>query len=96
MQNPSPDYFFHKGGMLTLTRYLARILADKHIRVNSVSPGGLSANQNEQFVKNYTKKVPLGRLANNNDIKGVVVFLASEASSYITGENILMDGGMHC
>lgn len=96
MQKPSPDYFFHKGGMLTLTRYLARILADKHIRVNSISPGGLAANQHEQFIKNYTKKVPLGRLASNEDIKGVVVFLASEASSYITGENILMDGGMHC
>jgi len=93
---PPADYFFHKGGMFTLTRYLARILSDKHIRVNSISPGGIFANQHEQFLKNYTKKVPLGRLANNDDIKGVVVFLASEASSYITGENILMDGGMHC
>ena len=93
---PMPDYFFHKGGMFTLTRYLARVLADKKIRVNSISPGGIFANQHEHFLKNYTKKVPLGRLANNDDIKGVVVFLASEASSYISGENILMDGGMHC
>ena len=93
---PPADYFFHKGGMFTLTRYMARILGDKHIRVNSISPGGIFANQHEQFLKNYTKKVPLGRLANNDDIKGVVVFLASAASSYITGENILMDGGMHC
>jgi len=90
------DYFFHKGGMLALTRYFARVLADKKIRVNAISPGGIFANQNEQFLKNYTKKVPLGRLANDDDIKGVVVFMASEASSYITGENILMDGGMHC
>ena len=93
---PPADYFFHKGGMFTLTRYLARILGDKNVRVNSISPGGIFSNQHEQFLKNYTKKVPLGRLANNDDIKGVVVFLASEASSYITGENILMDGGMHC
>lgn len=91
-----PDYFFHKGGMLTLTRYLARMLGEKKIRVNAISPGGIFSNQPQRFIDNYTKKVPLGRLANNDDIKGVVVFLASEASSYITGENILMDGGMHC
>jgi NAD(P)-dependent dehydrogenase (short-subunit alcohol dehydrogenase family) len=91
-----PDYFFHKGGMLTLTRYLAKMLGDKKIRVNAISPGGIFSNQPQRFIDNYTKKVPLGRLANNDDIKGVVVFLASEASAYITGENVLMDGGMHC
>lgn len=53
------------------------------------------ADQPERFLGNYTKKVPVGRLANNDDIKGVVVFLASEASAYVNGENILMDGGMH-
>ena len=89
-----PDYFFHKGGMFALTRYLARVLADKNIRVNSISPGGIFANQPEQFLKNYTKKVPVGRMANNDDIKGVVVLLASQASAYINGENILMDGGL--
>ncbi|HBG26096.1 MAG: short-chain dehydrogenase [Planctomycetes bacterium GWF2_41_51] len=92
---PPPDYFFHKGGIFTLTRYLCRVLAVKKVRVNSISPGGIFANQHEQFLKNYTKKVPAGRLANNDDIKGVVVFLASQASAYINGENILMDGGMH-
>ena len=92
---PPPDYFFHKGGMFTMTRYLCRVLADKKVRVNSISPGGIFAGQHEQFLANYTKKVPVGRLANNDDIKGVVVFLASEASAYINGENILMDGGMH-
>lgn len=92
---PMPDYFFHKGGMLTLTRYLARVLADKNIRVNAVSPGGIFANQPKRFLENYTKKVPVGRMANDDDIKGVVVFLASQASAYITGENILMDGGLH-
>ncbi|MBN2455994.1 MAG: SDR family oxidoreductase [Sedimentisphaerales bacterium] len=95
---PSPDYFFHKGGMFTLTRYLARVLGDKKIRVNSVSPGGLLAPeiQPERFLQNYTKKVPVGRMALPDDIKGVVVFLASQASAYVDGENILMDGGMHC
>lgn len=95
MPEPSPDYFFHKGGMITLTRYLARLLANKKIRVNCISPGGLFANQPEQFLKNYNKKVPVGRMANNDDIKGLVVFLASDASAYVNGENILMDGGMH-
>jgi len=94
---PSPDYFFHKGGMLTLTRYLARVLAEKKIRVNCISPGGILARdiQPERFLQNYTKKVPVGRMANNDDIKGLVVFLASQASAYVNGENILMDGGMH-
>lgn len=91
------DYFFHKGGMISLTRYLARVLADKNIRVNSISPGGILSPdvQPEVFLKIYTRKVPVGRMANTDDIKGVVVLLASEASAYINGENILMDGGMH-
>jgi NAD(P)-dependent dehydrogenase (short-subunit alcohol dehydrogenase family) len=92
---PMPDYFFHKGGMITLTRYLARVLADKKIRVNCISPGGLFSGQIERFLDNYNKKVPVGRMAGHDDIKGLVVFLASEGAAYINGENILMDGGMH-
>lgn len=96
MGAPPPDYFFHKGGVITLTRYLARVLADKKIRVNCISPGGLAdSGQLPRFVQNYSHKVPVGRLAEHDDIKGVVVFLASPASAYINGENILMDGGMH-
>jgi NAD(P)-dependent dehydrogenase (short-subunit alcohol dehydrogenase family) len=94
MDSP-PDYHFHKGGMVALTKYLARKLAP-NIRVNCVSPGGLFNNQPDDFLKKYNKKVPLKRMANHDDIKGVVVFFASDASSYITGENILMDGGLHC
>lgn len=94
MDSP-PDYHFHKGGMIALTHYLARKLAPQNIRVNSISPGGLWAGQDKQFLDRYTKKVPLGRMAEHDDIKGAVVFLASAASSYITGENILMDGGIH-
>ena len=90
-----PDYFFHRGGIINLTRYLARTLADKNIRANCISPGGLFNNQPQRFVENYSKKVPVGRMANNDDIKGLAVLLASDASAYINGENILMDGGMH-
>jgi len=95
MGEPPPDYFFHNAGVINLTRYLARILADKNVRVNCISPGGLFNNQPRQFVENYCKKVPLKRMANNDDIKGVVVLLASAAGAYINGENILMDGGLH-
>lgn len=95
MGTPPPDYFFHRAGIINLTRYLARVLADKKIRVNSVSPGGFFNYQHERFLENYCKKVPVGRMANNDDIKGVMVLLASDAGAYINGENILMDGGMH-
>lgn len=92
---PPPDYFFHNAGLINLTRYLARILAGKNIRVNCISPGGLFNHQPNTFLENYCKKVPLGRMANNDDIKGLVVLLASKAGEYINGENILMDGGLN-
>ena len=92
---PPPDYFFHNAGLINLTRYLARFFAGKQVRVNCVSPGGLFNRQPPRFLENYCKKVPVGRMANNDDIKGVMVLLASEAGAYINGENILMDGGMH-
>ena len=95
MGTPPPDYFFHNAGVINLTRYLARVLAGKNIRVNCVSPGGLFNNQPKRFLENYNKKVPAGRMANNDDIKGLMVLLASDAGAYINGENILMDGGMH-
>ena len=91
----SADYNFHKGGLIALTKYMARRLAPQKIRVNSISPGGLFANQPEPFLSRYNKAVPLGRMANNDDVKGLVVLLASEASAYITGENILIDGGLY-
>ncbi len=90
-----PDYFFHRGGIINLTKYLARMLAKKNVRANCISLGGLFDNQPKRFVENYSKKVPVGRMANNDDIKGLAVLLASDASAYINGENILMDGGMH-
>lgn len=96
MGDLAPDYFFHRSGMINYTNYLAHILANKNIRANCISPGGLFNNQNPVFVDNYNKKVPVGRMANDDDIKGLAVLLASDASAYINGQNILMDGGMHC
>jgi NAD(P)-dependent dehydrogenase (short-subunit alcohol dehydrogenase family) len=90
-----PDYFFHNAGLINLTKFLAQQLAGKNIRVNCISPGGLFNNQPDRFLENYTKKVPLRRMANNDDIKGLVVLLASRAGAYINGENILMDGGLN-
>ena len=95
MGTPPPDYFFHRAGVINITRYMAKVLAGKNIRVNCVSPGGLFNHQPERFLENYCKKVPLGRMASNDDIKGVMVLLASEAGAYINGENILMDGGLN-
>ncbi|MFC5409279.1 SDR family oxidoreductase [Larkinella bovis] len=95
MGTPPPDYFFHNAGLLNLTKYMAQVLAGKNVRVNCISPGGLFNNQPERFLENYTKKVPLRRMANNDDIKGLIVLLASQAGAYINGENILMDGGLN-
>ena len=95
MKCTPPDYFFHRAGIINLTRYLTRMFAGKNVRVNCVSPGGFFNHQPQRFVETYCKKVPLGRMANQDDIKGVMVLLASDAGAYINGENILMDGGMH-
>ena len=90
-----PDYFFHNAGLINLNRYMTKMLAGKNVRFNCISPGGLFNNQPERFVENYCKKVPLGRMANKDDIKGLIVLLSSEAGAYINGENILMDGGLN-
>ena len=88
-----PDYFFHKAGMINLTRYFASSFGKYNIRVNSISPGGFFNNQLKEFVKRYNKRTFLGRMANKDDIKGAVVFLLSDASGYITGANLVIDGG---
>ncbi len=88
-----PDYFFHKGGMLQMTRYAASKLGPKGVRVNTISPGGFYNGQEEVFVERYNKRTFLERMADGEDLKGVVVFLASDASAYITGANIPVDAG---
>ncbi|MBX2925090.1 MAG: SDR family oxidoreductase [Chitinophagaceae bacterium] len=95
MGDIAPDYCFHNAGLIMLTRFMTKTHAGKNIRFNCISPGGLFNNQPEKFVENYCKKVPLGRMANNDDIKGLIVLLSSDAGAYINGENILIDGGLY-
>jgi NAD(P)-dependent dehydrogenase (short-subunit alcohol dehydrogenase family) len=93
----SPDYQFHKHGMIGLTKFLAAVGGPRGVRVNAVSPGGLQTpDHQEPFISQYCRRVFLGRMAEHDDIKGAVVFLASEGSRYITGHNILVDGGYSC
>ncbi len=91
MGNPAA-YAATKGGLVQLTKYLATVLAPG-IRVNAVSPGGIERAQPEVFRKRYQAKTPLGRLGKEEDLKGAVAFLASDASAYVTGHNLVIDGG---
>lgn len=92
--NPSPSYFYEKGGLANFTRWAASVLGEYNIRVNAIHPGGLmEPHLPEAFVKNYSARTQLGRLASQEDLKGIIVFLASDASSYLTGTNIPVDGG---
>ena len=92
-----PDYQFHKHGMVGLTKYLAAWAGPSGVRVNAISPGGLGlGDEKEPFLSQYCRRVYLGRMANYDDIKGAVVLLASEASAYITGQNLVVDGGYSC
>jgi NAD(P)-dependent dehydrogenase (short-subunit alcohol dehydrogenase family) len=85
-------YAASKGGLVQLTRWLATTLAPR-VRVNAVSPGGVWRQQPEAFVARYVERTPLGRMATEQDIKGAVAFLASDLSEYVTGQNLLVDGG---
>ena len=85
-------YAVSKGGLIQLTRWLATTLAPD-IRVNTISPGGVFRNQPEVFVKRYEARTPLGRMATEEDFKGVTAFLASDLSAYVTGQNLPVDGG---
>lgn len=87
------EYAAIKGGIISLTKYLATYLSKYNIRSNSISPGGLINKQPEKFINNYSEKTPLGRMAEPQDILGALIFLASDASSYLTGHNLVVDGG---
>jgi NAD(P)-dependent dehydrogenase (short-subunit alcohol dehydrogenase family) len=82
-----------KGGIINFTRYLASYYGRKGVRVNCVSPGGIFDNQDKTFVANYEKKVPMGRMGNPKDIAPAVSFLLSDDAKYITGQNLIVDGG---
>ncbi len=91
MGNPAA-YAASKGGLIQLSRWLATTLAP-HVRVNSISPGGVARGQPQEFIARYEARTPLGRMACEEDLKGIVALLASDASAYITGQDILVDGG---
>jgi NAD(P)-dependent dehydrogenase (short-subunit alcohol dehydrogenase family) len=88
-----PDYFFHKGGVLNFTRFAAAKFGPGKVRVNVISPGGFYTDQDPRFVARYAAKTMLRRMANATDLQGSVVFLASDASLYVTGANLFVDGG---
>ena len=87
-------YSASKGGVIALTKHLASQWADKNIRVNCVTPGGIFDNQSDDFVKKYVQKTMLKRMAKKNEVSGALLYLASDLSSYVTGENIVVDGGL--
>lgn len=87
------EYSAIKGGIINFTRYLATYYGKYNVRVNAVCPGGIFDNQPKNFVKRYEKKTPLGRMGKPEDVAGPVIFLASDASSYITGHILMVDGG---
>jgi NAD(P)-dependent dehydrogenase (short-subunit alcohol dehydrogenase family) len=89
----SVTYSVIKHGLIGLTKYLATYWADKGIRVNALCPGGVFNNQPEEFVNRLTSLIPMGRMANIDEYKAAVLFLVSDASSYMTGANLIIDGG---
>lgn len=93
MGDMPPDYFFHKGGMANLTRFYAALFGAKAVRVNCLAAGGFFNNQPELFVQRYSEHTMLGRMADDTDLGGSVIFLLSDASRYVTGVNLPVDGG---
>jgi NAD(P)-dependent dehydrogenase (short-subunit alcohol dehydrogenase family) len=94
MQPVKPvTYSVIKAGLIGLTRYLATYWADKNVRCNALSPGGVYNGQGAEFVQRLSSLIPLGRMAKKDEYRAAIQFLCSEASSYMNGQNVLMDGG---
>jgi NAD(P)-dependent dehydrogenase (short-subunit alcohol dehydrogenase family) len=89
-------YSVVKTGLIGLTRYLATYWADAGIRVNAISPGGVYNNQPDEFIQRLSNLIPLGRMANANEYQAAILYLCSDASSYMTGTNLVIDGGRSC
>jgi NAD(P)-dependent dehydrogenase (short-subunit alcohol dehydrogenase family) len=90
--NNAAGYAASKGGLLQLMRYLSTLLAPE-VRVNAISPGGVWRGQPEAFHERYKARTPLGRMAREEDLKGAICYLASDLSLYVTGHNLVVDGG---
>ncbi|NBY57611.1 MAG: SDR family oxidoreductase, partial [Actinobacteria bacterium] len=93
--NTPAVYSTSKAAVVGLTKFLATYWADKNIRVNALVPGGTESGQNEEFQRRYGARVPLGRMAQAPEIVGAVLYLASDAASYVTGHSLVVDGGLH-
>ena len=89
-------YSVIKHGLIGLTKYLATYWADKNVRCNALCPGGIYADQSEKFVKRLTNLIPLGRMADSDEYKSAIVFMVSDASSYMNGSVVSVDGGRSC
>lgn len=88
-----PAYGASKAGVVALTRYFARLWGPRGVRVNTLSPGGVRGDQDPEFLRKYSARVPLGRMAEPEDLVGPLVFLATDASRYLTGHHLVVDGG---
>ena len=94
--NTPAVYTTSKAAVIGLTKHLASYWADYDIRVNTLTPAGGESGQNDEFIKRYSARVPMNRMAGESEIVGALLYLASNASSYVTGQNIIVDGGLNC